>query len=68
MEKILTKIVEIITHMLFYYWYAHSIVFLILNYKNLSLTFPFIWAIMGIMIMIKNLLQVFTKRGKENYE
>ena len=63
---IISKIVETATVMLFYYWYAYSIVFLILNYKNLSLTFPFIWAIMGIIVMIRNLLKIFVKRGKEN--
>ena len=63
---IIKQIFEVATYMLFYYWYAHSIIFLILNYKNLSLTFPFIWAIMGIIIMIRNLLKIFTKRGKEN--
>lgn len=65
MEKIhalLTKIIEIAIHMLFYYWYAHSIIFLILNYKNLSLTLPYIWAIMGILAMIKNQF----KRGNKN--
>ena len=64
--ELLTKIVEIVTNMLFYYWFAHSVIFLILNYKNLSLTFPFIWAIMGIIIMIRNFLKIFIKRGKEN--
>lgn len=62
MEKhtLLTKIIEIATRMLFYYWFAHSIIFLILNYKNLSLTLPYIWAIMGILVMIKNQFE----RGK----
>ena len=66
MKTLITEIVKVITIMLFYYWYAHSIVFLILNYKNLSLTFPFIWAIMGIVIMLKNFLEIFAKRGNKN--
>ena len=64
--ELLKKTVECIVYSLFYYWFAHSVIFLILNYKNLSLTFPYIWAIMGIILMIQNLLKIIFKRGKEN--
>lgn len=64
--ELFKKTVECIVYLSFYYWSAHSVIFLILNYKNLSLTFPYIWAIMGIILMIQNLLKIIFKRGKEN--